>query len=137
MIIISVITAVSCSSKKKYADIRGFISEVAANQDEFLANVDKSANAEELISGIDNFGNKLIMLSEKSMEIKKRYPDVEKWVNDPPADLRPDLDRLNDTESKFQEIFLKEKIKILMKDKKVQSAFIELNNKMERVKFFR
>ena len=70
------------------------------------------------------------------MELKTKYPEIEKWVNDPPAELKPDFNRLNDTGSKFEKVFVGEKIKILIKDKKVQDAFKELNKKMENVKFF-
>ena len=136
ILILSVISAVSCSSHKKYSDIRGFINEVVATEDEFLSMIDKSSNADDVVTAVDTFGSKLIKLSENSREIKKKYPEIDKWVDDPPAELKLDLAKLDDTEGKFEKVFLKEKTKILLKDKKVQSAFIDLNKKMEMVKFF-
>ncbi len=136
ILILSMIAASSCSSRKKYSDIREFINEVAATQDEFLSQIDKAVNPDDLVSAIDTFGTKLVKLSEKSREIKKSYPEIDKWINNPPAELKNDLEKLYDTESKFEKVFLKEKIKLLIKDKKVQAAFIELGKKMEIVKFF-
>jgi len=136
ILILSVISAVSCSGHKKYSDIREFINEVVATEDEFLSMIDKSSNADDVVTAVDTFGSKLIKLSENSREIKKKYPEIDKWVDDPPAELKLDLAKLDDTEGKFEKVFLKEKTKILLKDKKVQSAFIDLNKKMEMVKFF-
>lgn len=55
---------------------------------------------------------------------------------DPPVELKPGIDKLNDIEGEFRKVFLKEKVKILIRDKNVQTAFINLNKKMENVKFF-
>jgi hypothetical protein len=134
--ILSVITAVSCSSSKKYGDIREFINEVVTTEDQFLSQVDKSLNAEDVVSAVNTFGDKLIKLSENSRELRKKYPDIDKWVDNPPAELKADLAKLDDTEGKFEKVFLTEKTKIILKDKKVQAAFIDLNKKMEMVKFF-
>lgn len=136
ILILVMISAVSCSRYKKYGDIREFINEVAATEDEFLSQVDKAANADDVAAAVDNFGKKLVKLSESSREIKKKYPDIDKWVDNPPAELKLDLAKLDDTEGKFEKVFLKEKTKILLKDKKVQAAFIDLNKRMEMVKFF-
>jgi len=134
--LIIMIAAVSCSGKKKYSDIKDFINEVVATQEEFLSLLEKSTKAEDAVTAVDVFGNKLIKLSEKSIEIKKNYPDIDTWVENPPAELKADLQKLEDAGSKFEHIFLKENVKNIVKDKKVQTAFIELNKKMESVKFF-
>ena len=136
ILVVLIAFSVSCSSHKKYGDIRDFINEVAATEDEFLSQVDKAANADDVAAAVDNFGKKLVILSENSREIKKKYPDIDKWVDNPPDELKLDLAKLDDTEGKFEKVFLKEKTKILLKDKKVQAAFIDLNKKMEMVKFF-
>jgi len=130
------ISAVSCSGKKKYSDIREFINEVVATQEEFLALLEKSTKADDAVTAVDVFGNKLVKLSEKSLLIKKSYPDIDKWVENPPAELKEDLEKLENTGNKFEQVFLKENVKNIVKDKKVQAAFIELNKKMESVKFF-
>lgn len=136
ILVFLIISALSCSSRKKYSDIREFISEVVATQDEFLALIEKSAKPEDAVYAVEVFGDKLIRLSEKSLVIKKNYPEIEKWVDNPPADLKTDLARLENTQGKFEEVFLKENVKNIVKDRKVQDAFIELNKKMESVKFF-
>jgi len=136
MLALIMIAAISCKSGKKYSEIREFINEVVTTQDEFLSNIDKSVRADDVVSAVDAFGMKLMKLSEKSTEIRRKYPEVDKWINDPPDELKMDFNRLNDTESKFKKIFVGEKIKILIRDKKVQDAFKELNRRMESVKFF-
>ncbi len=136
VVILSIIAAGSCSRHKKYGDIREFINEVVKTQDEFLTQIDNAANTDDVVSAVDLFGTKLIALSEKSKEIKKGYPEMEKLINEPPAELKYDLGKLNDSERKIEEVFVKEKIKTLIKEKKVQTSLIELNKKLEMVKFF-
>jgi hypothetical protein len=136
MLVVVMIAAVSCSGKKKYSDIREFIDEVVVTQNEFLTLLENSSKADDAVAAIDEFGNKLIKLSEKSVEIKKRYPDIDKWVDNPPAELKTDLEKLENTGRKFEKVFVKENVRSIVKEKKVQKAFIELNKKMESVKFF-
>jgi hypothetical protein len=127
--------AVSCGGGR-YKDVKEFITEVVAVQDEFLSLIEVSVTADEAVSAIETFGDRLVKLSEKSLEIKKKYPDIDQWADNPPADLKADLAKLDDPVNKFKQVFFKENVKIIIKDKKVQTAFIELNKKMESVKFF-
>jgi hypothetical protein len=130
------ITAVSCGGHKKYSDVRKFTDEVARTQDEFLSQIEKSTNSDEAVSAINTFGDKLLKLSEKSMQIKKNYPDVETWASNPPPELKEELEKLDDPESQLQKVFSNDKIRVIIKEKKVQDAFTKLNVKMENVKFF-
>ncbi len=136
ILVLIIASAAACNSGKKYKEIKEFINEVVTTQDTFLSKIDKSIKTEEIVSAVDTFGTELVRLSEKSMELKSRYPEIEKWVGEPPDELKQDFDRLNDTEIKFRKVFYGEKIKILIRDKKVQDAFRELNRKLENVKFF-
>jgi len=136
ILIILISAAVSCGGHKGYSDVKLFINEVAAAQDEFLSLAEKSANAEDMIYAVNGFGDKLVHLSEKSVEIKKKYPDVEKWVIDSPAELKSEMEKLHETESRFEKVFFNENLKNIIKDQKVQIAIIELSKKMGSVKFF-
>ena len=136
ILVLAIAASVSCSGRKKYSEISRFVNEVVTTQDEFLSKIDKSINAEDVVSAVDTFGTKLAGLSEKSMELKKKYPEIDRWVNDPPDALKADFDKLNDTGSKFEKVFTGEKIKILIRDKKVQDSFRDLNRKMDAIKFF-
>ena len=130
------ITALSCGGHKKYSDVRKFIDEVAKTQNEFLSLMEKSSNADEAVSAVNTFGDKLVKLSEKSMQIKKNHPDIETWVNNPPHELKEELEKLDDPESQLQKVFLIDKVQVIIKEKKVQEAFTNLIVKMENVKFF-
>lgn len=134
--VLIIVSVVACKSGKKYKEIKEFINEVVTTQDQFLSKIDKSIKTEEIVEAVDTFGTELVRLSGKSMELKSRYPEIEKWVGEPPEELKTDFDRLNDTESKFRKVFFGEKIKLLIRDKKIQDAFKELNRKLENVKFF-
>lgn len=127
--------AVSCGGGK-YKDIKGFINEVVAAQDEFLSKIESSVNAGDAVSAVQIFGDRLVKLSEKSKEIKKKYPEIDQWAENPPADLKEDLAKLDNTGNRFEQVFFKENVKRIIKDKQVQTAFVELNKKMESVKFF-
>jgi Tfp pilus assembly protein PilP len=125
----------SCG-KKKYNDIREFIDEVVATQREFLSSMEKSANADEAVAAINNFGDKLIRLSEKSVVIKKRHPEIDTWGNQPPDELKKDLAKLDEPESEFEKVFFNKKLKPIFEDEKVKQAFLKLREKMGSVKFF-
>ena len=125
----------SCG-KNKYNDIRQFIDEVVATQNEFLSSMERSSNADDAVAAINIFGDKLIVLSGKSVEIKKKHPEIDTWGNNPPDELKKDLAKLDEPESEFEKVFFSKKLKYIFEDDKVKKAFLNLREKMGNVKFF-
>lgn len=126
---------VSCG-RKNYGEVKLLINEVVAAQNEFLTSIERSSNADDAVTAINLFGDKLVMLSKKSTEIKKRYPEIDTWADNPPRELKSDLEKLEDPESEFEKVIFSEKLKPVLKDEKVRNAFVMLREKMSDVKFF-
>lgn len=135
IVIIFFTASVSCG-RKNYSEIKMFINEVVAAQNEFLMSIQRSSNADDAVAAVNLFGDKLVKLSQKSMDIKKRYPEIDTWADNPPRELKSDLEKLDDPESEFEKVILSEKLKPVLRDKKVRNAFISLQEKMSDVKFF-
>ncbi len=126
---------ISCGGGK-YSDIKGFINDVIKTQEEFLASVEKAGNADDIVSAVTVFGDRIIKLGEQSLELKKKYPDSDKWDKEPPAELKAEFDRLNAQTDKFEKVFMNDNIKKYLMDPKVQKAFMDMGKKMESAKFF-
>lgn len=127
---------ISCGGGGKYSDIKGFINDVIKTQEDFLGSVQKAGSADDIVSAVNTFGDKIIKLGEQSIELKKKYPDSDKWDKEPPAELKGEFDKLNAQTDKFEKVFLSENIKKFMMDPKVQKAFMDMGKKMENAKFF-
>ncbi|HPD77430.1 MAG TPA: hypothetical protein PLH88_03305 [Spirochaetota bacterium] len=126
-----------CGGAGKYGDIKAFINDVIKTQEEFLTSIEKANSADEMVVTINTFSEKILKLAQQSNEIKKRYPDFEKWDKEPPAELKADIERLDAQAEKFGQIFLSEKIQKFYGDPKVQKALLDMSKKMEDEKFFK
>ncbi|HOP28933.1 MAG TPA: hypothetical protein P5120_13990 [Spirochaetota bacterium] len=126
---------ISCGGGK-YGDIKGFINDVIETQEEFLGSVEKAGSADDIVNAVTVFGDRIVKLGEQSIELKKKYPDSDKWDKEPPAELKEDFDRLNAQTDKFEKVFINDNIKKYLMDPKVQKAFMDMGKKMENAKFF-
>jgi len=135
-IFIAILIGVSCASNKKVNDMKEFINETVRCTEVFIMQISESVNEGDVISTVEAFTKSIIMLEEKSGAIKKKYPDIDLWFDEPPAELAQDLDKLHIAEKKFEDVLKTDKVRELRKDSKVQSAFKNLINELEKVKFF-
>jgi len=116
--------------------MKEFINETIRCTEVFIMQISESVNENDAVSTIEAFGKSIIMLEEKSSAIKKKYPDIDSWFDEPPAELEYDLDKLHVAEKKFKDALKSDKVRQLRKDNNVQTAFMNLINELERVKFF-
>jgi len=133
---IVILICVSCASNRKIDDMKGFINETVQLTEEFIIHISESTNESEIVYAIESFTKSITLLEEKSSAIKKKYPDIDTWFDEPPAELADDLNRLHIAERKFEEILRSDKVRELRRDFKVQSAFKDLLDELDRVKFF-
>lgn len=126
---------ISCGSGK-YSDIKGFINDVIKTQEDFLGSVEKAGSADDIVSAVNTYGDRIVKLGEQSVELKKKYHDLDKWDKEPPAELKGEFDRLNGQTAKFEKVFLNDNIRKYIMDPKVQKAFMDMGKKMENAKFF-
>ncbi|MCL1834357.1 MAG: hypothetical protein FWG49_07645 [Leptospirales bacterium] len=137
----AVLISVSCSSNKKsdekINDMKEFINETTRCTEEFVINIAGSNKDGDIISTIETFRSGITLLGEKSRDMKKKYPDIEVWFNEPPAELADDLDRLHAAEKKFEDTLKSGKVRELRKkNSMVQYAFNNLIKELDSVKFF-
>jgi len=133
---IAVLIGLSCASNKKINDMKHFINEAVRCTEEFIIQISESVNENDAVFTIETFTKSIIMLEEKSSVIKKKYPDIDLWFDEPPAELENELDKLHIAEKKFKDALKTDKVRELRKDSKVQSAFMNLINELEKIKFF-
>ena len=136
ILFIAVVAGVSCASNKKINDMKEFINETIRCTEVFIMQISESVNETDAVSTIEAFGKSITMLEEKSSVIKKKYPDIDSLFEEPPAELEHDLDKLHAVEKNFKDAFESDKVRELRKDSRVQSAFMNLINELERIKFF-
>ncbi len=131
-----VASLVACGSGGKYGDVKDFIKEMIAAQDSYISSVEKAKNPDDIVKAIENFGERFIALADTSVELKKKYPDIDKWDNNPPAELKADFEKVEKSSEKMEQIFMNENVRKHMMDPKVLQAFMELGKKLEATKFF-
>lgn len=136
ILFIAALLSVSCARNKKIDDMKGFINETVQLTEEFIIRITEAVDENDIVSTIESFGSNITLLEEKSRAMKKKYPDIDSLFDEPPAELTDVLNRLHIAEKKVEDILKSERVKELIKDGKVQSAFTELVNELEKIKFF-
>jgi DNA polymerase II large subunit len=131
-----VVSLVACGSGGKYGDVKDFIKEMIAAQDSYISSVEKAKSPDDIVKAIENFGERFIALADTSVELKKKYPDIDKWDNNPPAELKADFEKVEKSSEKMEKIFMNENVRQHMMDPKVLQAFMDLGKKLEATKFF-
>jgi len=140
--IVTVFTAVliaslvACGSGGKYGDVKDFIKEMLATQDEYISSVEKAKSPDDIVKAIDKFGVRFIALADTSIELKKKYPDIDKWDNSPPAELKAEFEKVQMSSEKMEKVFMNDNVRQHMMDPKVLQAFMDLGKKLEATKFF-
>jgi len=133
---IAALIGLSCAGNKKINDMKEFINETTKCTEEFITQITASGSERDIVSTIESFNSSLALLEAKSKAMKQKYPDIDVWFGEPPAELAADLDRLHIAEKKLEDILKSDKVRELRKGSNVQSAFTGLINELERVKFF-
>ncbi len=135
--IVMVMFMTSCgSSGGKYSDVKKFIDNMLSAQEEYIASVQKAGSADDVVKAVEVFGDRFQNIAKESIVLKEKYPDIAKWDKEPPAELKESFKKIEESNKKFQSIFMNEKIRKFMMDKKVQMAFINLSKKLQNTKLF-
>ena len=127
---------ISCGGGGKYSDIKDLVNNIIKNQDDYLRSLENSKNVDDVVNAMNTFTDNIIKLGEQSVELKKKYPDSDKWDREPPAELRAEFDKLNAQAEKFDEVFNNDNVKKFKLDPKVQNALLYMAKKTETAKFF-
>lgn len=132
-----IFSLVACGgSGGKYGDVKDFIKDMISAQDAYIASVEKANSPDDVVKAIENFGTSFIGLADKSVELKAKYPDIDKWDSNPPEELKADFENVEKSSEKMEKIFMNENVRKHMMDAKVLQAFMDLGKKLEKTKFF-
>lgn len=129
-----------CGCGKKYPDYEQFISDIIVSQDSFLEKMESASTPEEIVSAVNEFGERLTALDERGKKLREKYPESAGWESSPPEGLRDDWDRFHVKWSEFEEKWNLEmrgdkKYEKMLRDPEVKRAFRELGSRMDRVSF--
>jgi|GEM_PF-412889 len=103
----------------KYADAIPVVEKFVTANEEFVADIDKVTNADELAAALNKATEKMKELAPKMKEIGDKYPEFEQMEN-PPEELKPVMDKLNAMMEKLMGAMMK--AAPYMQDPKVQEA---------------
>lgn len=127
---------ISCGGRGKYSDIKDLVNNIIKNQDDYLSSLEKSKNVDDVVNAMNTFTDNIIKLGEQSVELKKKYPDSDKWDSEPPAELKAEFEKLNAQAEKFDEVLNNDNVKKFKLDPNVQKALLNMAKKTESAKFF-
>lgn len=132
-----ILSLVACGgSGGKYGDVKDFIKEMISAQDAYMSAAEKANSPDDFVKAIENFGTSFIGLADKSVKLKAKYPDIDKWDSNPPEELKADFEKVEKSSEKMEKIFLNENVRKHMMDPKVLQAFMDLGKKLETTRFF-
>jgi len=83
-ILLTSLILISCGKKETYTDVKSFINDMISNQETYIESVKKAANTDEFIMTVNTFVEKHTQLAARTQELKKKYPDIDKWDENPP-----------------------------------------------------
>jgi hypothetical protein len=85
-LLVSLFLLNGCSGKK-YEDVKEVNGDMVTIMDEYAAEIDKSANAQDVVKAINRFADKMEALVPKMKKLAEKYPELENMDN-PPEELK-------------------------------------------------
>lgn len=132
------VSLVACGgSGGKYGDVKDFINEMVDAQDAYISSVEKAGSPDDVVDAIEKFGDSIIALAEKGEALKAKYPEMDKWDDNPPAELKGEFEKVDKVSEKMEQLVMNENVRKQMMDPKVMQAFMQLGKKMEKSEFFK
>ena len=132
-----IVSLVACGgSGGKYGDVKDFMNKIVDTQETYISSVEKATSPDDVVKAIEEFGNSIIAIAEKSEELRAKYPEMEKWDNNPPAELKSEYEKIEKSNEKMEQLVMNENVRKQMMDPKVMQAFMDLGKKMEQTKIF-
>jgi len=126
---------VACGgSGGKYGDVKDFINTIVDAQDAYISSVEKAKSPDDVVKAIDSFGTSIIAIAEKGEELRTKYPEMDKWDDNPPAELKSEYEKIEKSSERMEQLVMNENVRKQMMDPKVMQAFMELGKKLEKTK---
>jgi Zn-dependent M32 family carboxypeptidase len=128
LVSVCAITFFGCKKKGEYADLKEYLSDVIKINEEYVTALEKANNAKDVAEALTDMGNKMEKITKNGEEIKKKYSDMSKIRKDPPAEIKEELDKLEQVAQRLLTVSMKT-MKYMM-DPEVMKASQEMAKKM-------
>ncbi len=127
---------VGCTREDKYSDLKEYLGEIARANEIYVNTLDKASNPEEVAVAMKTMSEKLDQLAPVGEKMEKKYPHIKNIDrNNPPEELRPELERINRVLDRKVAVSLK--VMRYMLDPEVIKAAEELSGKTVRLALFK
>jgi DNA repair ATPase RecN len=121
----ALVVIVSCGGGAggKYADFKALLGDELKMMNDFVANIDKAANADDMTRAMDKFNASLKEMAVKIKDLEKKYPELKDLSQDPP-ELKNELDQLDKVSTELEKVLMKKAQ--YMVDPKVMKAYEDI-----------
>jgi hypothetical protein len=109
----------ACKGGGKYADVKDVLEKYIAGNEKFVSALDNIKSADDVVTALNALTAVTKELAPKMKAIDQKYPEMKDMQN-PPAELKPLMDRVNAVMTKMMSGM--EKLMSYASDPKVQEA---------------
>ena len=124
-----------CKKSGEYADLKEYLNEVIKINEEYVSSLEKANSAKDVAEALTDMGNKMEKIAKDGEAIKKKYSDMGKIRKDAPAEIKDELERLEQVAQKLLTVSMKT-MKYMM-DPEVMKASQEMAKKIGGRDIFR
>jgi hypothetical protein len=117
-----------CNKGGEYADLKEYLSDVIKINEEYVSSLEKANSAKDVAEALTEMGNKMEKIAKDGEAIKKKYADMSKIRKDPPAQIKDELEKLEQVAQRLLTVSMKT-MKYMM-DPEVMKASQEMAKKM-------
>ncbi len=138
--VVFMLTLTACgggSTSGKYGDIKGFINDVITSQNNYVSSVKSAGSPDDIVKALNAFGDDMIKFAVKGDELKKKYPELDKWGKKPPAELESTFKKLEENSKNVGQAMSDPKVRKYMMDPKVLKAAMEMGKKLQKSNVFK
>ncbi len=131
LVIMMALLTVSCAKKDKYALAREVILKQVAILEDYVEAMEKADSAPAVAKAINAYSAAQAKLGPAIKEVQEKFPEM-KQEEEPPVELKPEMDKLNEVMNKMYETMAKGAQ--FMNDPEVMEAQQNLQKAMETMR---
>jgi hypothetical protein len=120
--------SLACTKGGKYGEAKALLNKSLVAMEDFAKAMDKATEAKAVAAAINSFKDVMADLKPKMQALDKKYPELKNETN-PPEELKPLMDKLQETSGKMLNAMMK--AYQFSQDPEVQKAQEELNKVMQ------
>ncbi len=118
----------ACKKSGEYADLKEYLGDVIKINEEYVSALEKANSAKDVAEALTEMGNKMEKIGKDGEAVKKKYSDMSTIRKDPPAEIKDELEKLEQVAQRLLTVSMKT-MKYMM-DPEVMKASQEMAKKM-------